>query len=279
MPARGVAGRAASRIGQDHHWKLQPLGLVYRHQAHAFGAFLDDRCFVSLAALGIHLELVDKGAERGGTALELARHVDHALDIGEGLLTRRPQRDPGMRQTVNGVYFCRPSVAENPAIERPAAERATATYAPTTAAPAEVATGSQASANPAAATQPNTGSLKPTPSPGAEGERNVLKWVTAIVLLLTTISCLAGYFLYRIGKRQQLDEGVRLHHRDLPTVGAQGVVSLPIVNGQGKVRTGGKVWLAEGPNLPEGAQVIIKSVQGTRITVETADARHTSLAM
>jgi membrane protein implicated in regulation of membrane protease activity len=56
-------------------------------------------------------------------------------------------------------------------------------------------------------------------------------------------------------------------------------VSLPIVNGQGKVRTGGRVWLAEGPNLPEGAQVIIKSVQGTRIIVEAANAKHKSVAM
>jgi membrane protein implicated in regulation of membrane protease activity len=62
-------------------------------------------------------------------------------------------------------------------------------------------------------------------------------------------------------------------------VGAQGVVNLPIVNGQRKVRTGGRVWFAEGPNLPKRAQVIVKSVQGTRIVIEEADALHASVAI
>jgi TonB family protein len=126
------------------------------------------------------------------------------------------------------------------------------------------ATPSQATANsaptatasaPATQAQTNAGTSKPPPSPSPEGG-GILKLVTVIALLLTAISCV----IYRIAKHQQADEGVRLHHRDLPTVGAQAIVSLPIVNGQGKVRTGGRVWLAEGPNLPEGAQVIIKSV-------------------
>jgi hypothetical protein len=33
----------------------------------------------------------------------------------------------------------------------------------------------------------------------------------------------------------------------------KGLLVCQIVNGRGKVRTGGKVWLAEGPNLPKGA--------------------------
>jgi membrane protein implicated in regulation of membrane protease activity len=98
-------------------------------------------------------------------------------------------------------------------------------------------------------------------------------------LLLVTISSVAGYFIYRIVKRQQLDGGVPQHLGDVPTVGAEGVVSLPIVNGQGKVRTGGRVWLVEGPNLPEDAKVIIKSVQGTRIIVEEADAKQKNVAV
>jgi uncharacterized protein/membrane protein implicated in regulation of membrane protease activity len=127
--------------------------------------------------------------------------------------------------------------------------------------------------------QTNAGPLKPLPSPSPEDEGSVLKWIAVIAFLITAISCAAGYLIYRIAKHQQPDEGVRLHPGNLPTVGARAVVSLPIVNGQGKVRTGGRVWLAEGPNLPEGAQVIIKSVQGTRIIVEAANAKHKSIAM
>jgi TonB family protein len=148
-----------------------------------------------------------------------------------------------------------------------APSQATANSAPTATASA-----------PATPGQTNAGISKPPPSPSPEGG-GVLKLVVVIALLLTAISCAAGYCIYRIAKHQQADEGVRLQHRDLPTVGAQAVVSLPIVNGQGKVRTGGRVWLAEGPNLPEGAQVIIKSVQGTRIIVEAANAKHKSVAM
>jgi inner membrane protein len=55
-------------------------------------------------------------------------------------------------------------------------------------------------------------------------------------------------------------------------IGAQGVVCLPIVNGQGKVRLADSVWLTDGPNLPEGTHVIVKSVHETRITVEMKGA-------
>jgi membrane protein implicated in regulation of membrane protease activity len=127
--------------------------------------------------------------------------------------------------------------------------------------------------------QTNAGPPKPLPSPSHEGKGSVLKWIAAIALLLVTISSIAGYFIYRIVKRQQLDGGVQQHPGDLPAVGAEGVVSLPIVNGQGKVRTGGRVWLVEGPNLPKDAEVIIKSVQGTRIIVEEVDAKQRNVAV
>jgi membrane protein implicated in regulation of membrane protease activity len=82
----------------------------------------------------------------------------------------------------------------------------------------------------------------------------------------SAISCGIGYFVYRQFNRPK--GGVPLNQRDLRMIGAQGVVCLPIVNGQGKVRLGDSVWLADGPNLPEGTHVIVKSVNGTRITVD-----------
>jgi membrane protein implicated in regulation of membrane protease activity len=84
--------------------------------------------------------------------------------------------------------------------------------------------------------------------------------------VLSAISCGVGYFIYR--RFDRADQAAPLNQRNLLMVGAQGVVCLPIVNGQGKVRLGDSVWLADGPDLPEGAPVRVKSVRGTRITVE-----------
>jgi membrane protein implicated in regulation of membrane protease activity len=92
----------------------------------------------------------------------------------------------------------------------------------------------------------------------------------AAFAVLSAISCGAGYFIYR--RLNHPKETAPLNQRNLLMIGAQGVVCLPIMNGQGKVRLGDSVWLADGPNLPEGTHVIIKSVHGTRITVEATGA-------
>jgi len=87
--------------------------------------------------------------------------------------------------------------------------------------------------------------------------------------VLSAISCGVGYFVYR--RFNQPKEAGPLNQRNLLMIGAQGVVCVDIVNGQGKVRLGDSVWLATGPNLPEGTQVIVKSAQGTRIIVEAVN--------
>ena len=45
-----------------------------------------------LAAFGIRLEPLDKGAEGGCAPFEMARHVDQPLAVGEGLLDGRPEK-------------------------------------------------------------------------------------------------------------------------------------------------------------------------------------------
>jgi inner membrane protein len=67
---------------------------------------------------------------------------------------------------------------------------------------------------------------------------------------LSAISCAAGYFIYR--RFNHPKDAASLNQRNLLMIGAQGVVCADIVNGQGKVRLGDSVWLADGPNLPEG---------------------------
>lgn len=87
----------------------------------------------------------------------------------------------------------------------------------------------------------------------------------------SAVSCIGGYFVYR-----------RLHHpvagdaplnqRHLEMIGAQGAVRVPIVNGRGKVQLGDSVWLAEGPDLPEGRAVVVRSVHGSWVVIEAVGA-------
>src|SRR5271165_1607962 len=61
-----------------------------------------------------------------------------------------------------------------------------------------------------------------------------------------------------------------LNERGLALVGARGIVAAPIVNGEGKVRLGDTVWIAEGPLLAVGAPVVVSAVRGTRLVVIAA---------
>lgn len=80
------------------------------------------------------------------------------------------------------------------------------------------------------------------------------------------LTCVCGYFAYQ--KLIQTD-GTRapLNERGLDLIGARGTIIEPLVNGQGKVELGDSVWLAEGPDLPDGAPVIVTSVRGTVVIV------------
>lgn len=81
-------------------------------------------------------------------------------------------------------------------------------------------------------------------------------------------SCLAGYFVYLRLYRSRTVDDMPLNQKDLALLGARGAVCVAIVNGQGKVRLGDSVWLAQGPNLPEGTPIVVKGVRGTAVLVE-----------
>jgi membrane protein implicated in regulation of membrane protease activity len=84
-------------------------------------------------------------------------------------------------------------------------------------------------------------------------------------------SCCVGYFVYRQVDRRQAD-GSALNQREALLVGERGVVCSDIFHGTGKVRLGDTVWLAEGPDLPTGTAVIVKSVRRARVRVGPVDA-------
>ena len=50
-------------------------------------------------------------------------------------------------------------------------------------------------------------------------------------------------------------------------VGRMAIVAQPIEAGRGKVRIGDTLWIAEGPDLPEGAVVRITGARGTVLRV------------
>ena len=92
-----------------------------------------------------------------------------------------------------------------------------------------------------------------------------------IMMLASCVSCFAGYFVYRHTDRRQPDAAM-LNQRDALLVGERGVVCSDIVHGEGKFRLGDTVWLAEGPDLPDGTPVIVKSVHRARVRVRPVDA-------
>ncbi|HUB11264.1 MAG TPA: NfeD family protein [Acetobacteraceae bacterium] len=96
-------------------------------------------------------------------------------------------------------------------------------------------------------------------------EGQIIVFVACCVL-----SCIAGYYAYRVLLGNA--DATVLNQRDRSMIGARGTVSSRIVNGQGKVRMGDSVWLAEGPDLPEGAPVIVTSVRGARLIVKPGEA-------
>jgi membrane protein implicated in regulation of membrane protease activity len=91
------------------------------------------------------------------------------------------------------------------------------------------------------------------------------------MIVASGLSCFGGYFVYRHVDRRQADDGM-LNRREALLVGEHGVVCSEIFHGTGKVRLGDTVWLAEGPDLPTGTAVIVKSVRRARVRVRPVDA-------
>ena len=91
------------------------------------------------------------------------------------------------------------------------------------------------------------------------------------VIAASALSCVCGYFVYR--RLDKPGEATPLNERARLMVGARGTVSAPIINGQGKVRLGDTVWPADGPDLPEGAHVVVRAVKGMRVLVEPGEPR------
>ena len=83
-------------------------------------------------------------------------------------------------------------------------------------------------------------------------------------------TCVAGYFVYRHFDRRGRG-GDAVNRRDLDLVGAHGAASDAFANGQGRVRLGDTVWLAEcADDLAAGTPVVVTAVRGTTLIVARA---------
>jgi membrane protein implicated in regulation of membrane protease activity len=85
-------------------------------------------------------------------------------------------------------------------------------------------------------------------------------------------TCICGYFVYRrfaiSGPERAFQKSTSpINQRDLSLIGTRGIIADSIHNGRGKVKLGDSVWLAEGPDLMEGAAVVVTDVRGTVVTV------------
>src|SRR5262245_38497458 len=88
----------------------------------------------------------------------------------------------------------------------------------------------------------------------------------------SAISCLGGHFVYqRMGGRRPAE--LPLNQRGQAMIGARGTVCEAFQAGRGKVRLGDTVWLANGPDLAEGAAIVVSAVRGTRLVVQEVAPR------
>jgi membrane protein implicated in regulation of membrane protease activity len=89
----------------------------------------------------------------------------------------------------------------------------------------------------------------------------------AIVFGLLAIAACAVYWRFIRPLAEHRNDQPLLNRRAAKLVGQRFVVVEPIVNGRGKVRVGDGSWLAEGPDVPAGAEVEVVAVDGTALHV------------
>ncbi|GGK12526.1 membrane protein [Deinococcus malanensis] len=93
--------------------------------------------------------------------------------------------------------------------------------------------------------------------------------VTLQLLLFALLSVVAVLIGRRYVNRLILggDEGETMNRGASRLVGRTVVVTAAIRNGVGRVRVGDSDWRATGPDVPEGASVLIVSAEGTTLHV------------
>jgi inner membrane protein len=92
----------------------------------------------------------------------------------------------------------------------------------------------------------------------------------ALIFALLSIGACGVYWKFIRPLAEQRNDQPLLNRRGAKLVGQRFVLIEPIVNGRGKVRVGDGSWLAEGPDMPAGAEVEVIAVDGTSLRVKAA---------
>jgi inner membrane protein len=90
----------------------------------------------------------------------------------------------------------------------------------------------------------------------------------ALIFALLSIGACGVYWKFIRPHAEQRNDQPLLNRRGQKLVGQRFVLIEPIVNGRGKVRVGDGSWLAEGPDMPAGAEVEVIAVDGTSLRVK-----------
>ena len=94
---------------------------------------------------------------------------------------------------------------------------------------------------------------------------------TVAFVLLAVLSCWCYWRFLRPSAEAPTDQPL-LNRRAEQFVGRRYVLDTAIVNGRGKVKVGDSPWLAEGPDLPVGAEVEVVAVDGATLKVAAVEA-------
>ena len=87
--------------------------------------------------------------------------------------------------------------------------------------------------------------------------------------VLALVSCVVYWRFVRKVVYESSDQPL-LNRRAEQFIGRRYTLDTAIVGGKGKVRIGDSPWLAEGPDLPAGAEVEVIAVSGTTVKVRAA---------
>jgi membrane protein implicated in regulation of membrane protease activity len=107
-----------------------------------------------------------------------------------------------------------------------------------------------------------TGSINFVFDLGWRGELGVFA-VLSILLVLASWS-------YVMKQRRPKSDQPDLNQRQVGYVGRRATLLQAISNGSGKVKFEDVIWDVTGPDLPQGAQVTVKAVNGATLVVEAA---------
>lgn len=91
----------------------------------------------------------------------------------------------------------------------------------------------------------------------------------AIFGIASIVMVLAGRQAY--SRMAHSSDDPLLNDRSARMVGQIVTVDQAIENGQGRVKVGDGVWMARGPDAPQGARVRVTGTQGSCLIVEAAD--------